>query len=95
MYRLSERPSSEPSTRLSQNVASNPIFKSRNSQKTFCAWPSVFCLRKLKINPIEKIIKNWVRKRNVAIGEDQPDNKNQRLGKIRHLQKQAVSYWTE
>jgi len=62
MYRLPERPSSEPSTRLSQNVASNPIFKSRNSQKTFCSWPSVFCLRKLKfkkINPIEKIIKNW------------------------------------
>ena len=41
MYRLPERPSSEPSTRLSQNVASNPIFKSRNSQKTFCAnWVS-------------------------------------------------------
>jgi len=87
MYRLPERPSSEPSTRLSQNVASNPIFKSRNSQKTFCSWPSVFCLRKLKINPIEKINKNW--------GEDQPDNKNQKSGKIRHLQKQAVSCWTE
>jgi len=87
MYRLPERPSSEPSTRLSQNVASNPIFKSRNSQKTFCSWPSVFCLRKLKINPIEKIIKNWGEKLNVAIGEDQPDNKNQKSGKNKTLAK--------
>ena len=31
----------------------------------------------------------------MAIGEDQPDNKNQKIGIIRHLQKQAVSYWTE
>ena len=29
----------------------------------------------------------------MAIGEDEPDNKNQKSGKIRHLQKQAVSYW--
>ena len=39
-----------PGTQLSQNVASNPIFKSRNSQKTNCSWPSVFCFE--KINPI-------------------------------------------
>ena len=54
MYRLPEGPSSEPSTQLSQNVASNPIFKSRNSQITFCSWPSVFCFEKIKNNPIEK-----------------------------------------
>ena len=36
-----------------------------------------------------------MRKWNVAIGEDQPDNKIQKSGKIRHLQKQAVSYWAE
>ena len=62
------------STRLSQNVASNPIFKSRNSQKTNCSWSSALCFEKTKIG---------VRKSNKYLSEE-PDKTN--IGPVKMME---------
>ena len=69
--------------------------KSRNNKQTNCSWPSVFCFE--NINPIGKKLgwENQINTLFLPLVKINPIIKIKKSGKIRHLQKQAVSYWTE